>query len=78
MKATLEFDFDKEDSDDRMNLEDALNGTKWKLLVWEHDQYLRGKTKYASDETSEETIDALQSARDNLWDLIRSSGLNLD
>ena len=32
MKAILEFDFDKEGSDDRNEFNDAVNGWKWKMI----------------------------------------------
>jgi len=78
MKAILEFDFDKEDSDDRSNFEDAINGSKWKLLVWELDRHLRAKTKYASDEEDPKVIEALYQLRDHLHELKNESGLSLD
>jgi hypothetical protein len=78
MKAILEFDFDKEDSDDRSNFDDAINGSKWKLLVWELDRHLRAKTKYASDEEDPKAIEALYQLRDHLHELKNESGLSLD
>ena len=33
-KVTLEFDFDE----DRDDMESAINGWKWKMLVWDLDQ----------------------------------------
>ena len=41
-KVTLEYDFNEE----REEMESALNGWKWKMLVWDLDQYLRGELKY--------------------------------
>lgn len=78
MKAILEFDFDKEDSDDRLEFQDAINGTKWKMLVWEFDQHLRSKTKYASDNDDPKVIEALYQLRDYLHELRAERGLNLD
>ena len=78
MKAILEFDFDKEDSDDRSHFEDAVNGTKWKLFAWQFDQWLRSQTKYASDETHEEYVKALYEARDKFYEMLREDGLTMD
>jgi hypothetical protein len=78
MKAILEFDFDKEDSDDRSHFEDAVNGTKWKMFAWQFDQWLRSQTKYASDATPEEYVKALYEARDRFHDMLREDNLSLD
>ena len=78
MKAILEFDFDKEDSDDRSEFQDAINGTKWKLFAWQFDQWLRSQTKYASDETPEEYVKALYEARDKFHQMMGEDNLSLD
>ena len=78
MKATLEFDFDKEDSDDRLHFQDAIDGSKWKFAMWKLDQYLRTNTKYASDSVSEEAVKALYDARDELYRIINEQNLTLD
>ncbi len=48
MKAILEFNL----PDDQDDFQDAVNGQKWKLMVWEFDQDLRSKIKYAPDSIS--------------------------
>lgn len=78
MKAILEFDFDKEDSDDRSEFQDAINGTKWKLFAWQFDQWLRSQTKYASDKTPEERVKALYDARDKFHQMMGEDNLSLD
>jgi hypothetical protein len=78
MKAILKFDLGKEDSDDRSEFEDAVNGTKWRLAMWELDQWLRNQTKYASDDMSDDTYKALQDCRDKLHEILNDSILNLD
>lgn len=78
MKAVLEFDFDKEDSDDRSQFQDAINGTKWKLFAWEFDQWLRSQTKYASDATHDEYLKALHEARDKFHQMLGEDNLSLD
>ena len=54
MKAKLEFDLNDFDNDDRSSFEDAINGTKWRLAMWELDQWLRSQYKYMSDEDYKE------------------------
>jgi hypothetical protein len=78
MRAILEFDFDKEDSDDRSHFEDAVNGTKWKLAMWELDQWLRKNTKYAPDSQSNDTYQALQDCRDELHRILNEDNLSMD
>lgn len=78
MKAILKFDFEKENSDDYSDFQDAINGTKFRLAVWELDQWLRRETKYAPDGTSDDTYNALQSCRDKLHEILNESNLNLD
>ena len=41
-KVTLEFDFHEEEA----NLKDALDGYKWRNVVWEIDSKLRNELKY--------------------------------
>jgi hypothetical protein len=78
MKAILEFNFDDPESDDRVNFQDCIDGVKWKLLVWELDQELRSKTKYAPDNVSEDTYEAYEEIREMLRRLINDDGLKLD
>ena len=78
MKATLNFDFDDPEIDDRDAFQDAMDGTKWKLLVWELDQHLRSKTKYASDDDDPKVIEALYELRDYLHGLKDERGLRFD
>ena len=77
MKAILEFDFDKEDSDDRLEFQDAINGTKWKMLVWDLDQHLRTKTKYASDNDNPDAVNALYVLREYLHGLLAERNLDI-
>lgn len=78
MKAILEFNFDSEESDDRLHFQDAIDGSKWKFAMWKLDQYLRTNTKYASDSAPEEAVKALYDARDELYRIINEQGLVLD
>ena len=78
MKATLEFDLNDFDNDDRSSFQDAVNGTKWRLAMWELDQWLRSQTKYAPDDMSEDTYKALQSCRDKLYEILNQESLSME
>lgn len=79
MKAILEFDFDKQDADDRSNFEDAVNGSKWKSSAWDMDQWLRAQYKYMpDDEYSEDAYNAYEKARQKLSKILYEHGLTLD
>ena len=79
MKATLEFDLNDFDNDDRSSFEDAVNGTKWRLAMWELDQWLRSQYKYMSDEDYKEgACEAYEKSREKLYEIINNDGLKLD
>ena len=73
MKAILEFNL----PDDQSDFETAVNGYKWQLAVWDMNQYLRSVTKYAPDETSAEVVEALDKARDELFDILKNYNLEI-
>lgn len=72
-KMTIEFDT-VEDKDD---MEWCLNGMKWSLVACELDQYFRSRIKYEND-ISEDTYNAVESARAKLRELMRENGLTFD
>jgi hypothetical protein len=74
MKAKLEFNL-PEDGEDFTN---AVNGTKWKIAMWDLDQWLRSQTKYAPDTMSDDTYKALESCRDELRRIVGDSNLDLE
>ena len=73
MKAIIEFNLDEE----RHQFEDAIDGWKWKCVVSELDNELRTRTKYASDDTPDEVVDALIKMRDFLRESLNEEGLIL-
>jgi len=73
-KVLLEFD----PIEDREDMESAINGWKWKMLVWELDQHLRSELKYNPDKLTNETYEALEKLREKLHELKSESGLSLD
>lgn len=74
MKAILEFNL----PDDHHEFEDAINGGDWKSVVWDINQYLRSKTKYAPDDMPEEAYKAYDECRERLFELINNNGLVLE
>ena len=70
MKATLEFD----DEDD---LRTAIDGYKWKLVVWDLNQKLRAYLKY-DESISDEKYDMTEQIKEDLLGLINDYNLNLD
>ena len=74
MKAKLTFDL----PEDRYEYDMAVNGSKWYSVAWEMFQYLRGKTKYAPDNTHEEFIKAMYECNDELMRIIRHNGVDLE
>ena len=73
MKATLEFNL----PDDQDDFQDAVNGQKWRLMVWDFDQKLRSQLKY-NDKLSSEQYKVYEEIRDLLWEKIGEEGLSLD
>jgi len=73
MKAILEFNL----PEDQEQFEDASNGWKWSLLVWELDQHLRNETKYAPDSTPPEKYQAYCALRDKLHEMLNNHNLEL-
>ena len=72
-KVILEFD----PIEDREEMESAINGSKWKMLVWDLDQHLRTELKY-NDTNTGEVYEALEKFRDYLHELKSGSGLTLE
>ena len=74
MKAILEFNL----PDDQIDFQDANNGQKFRLMLWEFDQYLRSQTKYAPDSMSDDTYKAYSDIREKLHEMLIEDGLRLD
>jgi len=72
--ATLTFNLPDEDAEFRL----AVNASSWHTVAWEVDQQLRSEIKYASDDTSEAVIDALQKVRDYLNEVMISNGVRFE
>jgi hypothetical protein len=72
--GTLTFNLPEEQSD--FNL--ASNASKWYLVAWDMDQYLRNKIKYTSDDTPELYSEVLEMVRKEFWENMENNGLNFD
>jgi hypothetical protein len=80
MKITIEFDGIEEQEDART----ALDGSKWKLAMWNLDQRLRSTTKYdvsllkPNEEATDTEYEVAEKLREEIRDILESYGLNLD
>jgi hypothetical protein len=72
-KITLEYDFNEE----REEMESAINGWKWKMVVWDLDQHLRSELKY-NDKITGDVYLALEKLREKLHEFKNEHGLILD
>jgi hypothetical protein len=72
MKGILEFDLPDDNCDHIL----AVNAKAFAIVVWDIDQYLRGKLKYGNDF---KTVDeALEKTREWLSDLLYDNNISLD
>jgi hypothetical protein len=79
MKAILEFDLNDFENDDRSQFQDAVDGPKWKMAMWDLDQWLRAQYKYMPDnEYSKEAYEAYEKSREQLYLILNEAGLKLD
>lgn len=72
-KVTIEFDMFEEAEE----LNDAINGRKWKSVVWDIDQELRKEVRY-NEANSEEVHEAYNKFRDRVRQIIGEHGLDLE
>jgi hypothetical protein len=73
MKAIIEFNLPEDQEDfDMFN-----QATKMHNILWEMTQWLRSNTKYAPDNTSEDTIKAFYECQDKLNDLLNKNNVEL-
>lgn len=74
MKAILEFNL----PEDQQDFDLATKGMKMWSILWDLDQSLRAKTKYASDDLPQDKYDAYQEIRDELRELMSESMISFD
>jgi len=73
-KVILEFD-SFEDSEE---LKVALDGGRWKNVVWELSQYLRNNIKHPSDNMTDEALKELEKVSSELYEIIHDNQVFLD
>ncbi len=74
MKAILEFNLPEDNQDFNM----AVNAMKFWSVLYELDQNLRAKTKYAPDDLPQDKYDAYQEVRELLHQLMNEENVNLE
>ena len=79
-KIILEFDGVEEQDDART----ALDGSKWKMAMWDLDQLLRSTTKYDvsllkhNEQASEAEYEIAEKIREEIGRILGDYNLNLD
>jgi hypothetical protein len=64
--------------DEQDEFELANNGGKFYTVLWELDQYLRSKVKYPAEDAHEEYTNAMEEARQELWNVLEAYHLDLN
>ena len=73
-KAILEFNLDEQD--DQVAHLRAVKALDMTLALWDMDQYLRGLIKHG--ELDHNVYEALQAARDKLYEIKNNHSIDLD
>jgi hypothetical protein len=76
MKAILEFDLNE--PDDMIEHKRCIKAIDVCLAIWDMDQYLRTKTKYESNDMTEEEYNAYESMRDKLREILEERSISFD
>lgn len=74
-KAILEFDLNE--PDDVEAHKRAIKSLDLVLALWDIEEYLRSQTKY-NDKLSKEAYDALESAREEFYNILRNRNISFD
>jgi hypothetical protein len=73
MQATITYNL----PDDQIEFDLATSASKMHSVLWDLDQWLRGRTKYAPDGTSEGELKAYYACREQLRELMNDNNINL-
>jgi hypothetical protein len=73
MKVTIEFNLPKQQEE----YEDFMNGTKWKYVVREFDEYMRGMLKWNTEDLDESQLLTVRQIRSMLLNYIEQENLRL-
>lgn len=71
MKAILEFNL----PEDELDLSNAINGNKFKLILWDMDQHLRSIAKYSENE---EEVRVAEELRDKLQEYFSQYNISIE
>ena len=71
MKAILEFNL----PEDELDLSNAINGNKFKLILWDMDQHLRSIAKYSENE---EELRVAEELRDKLQEYFSQYNISIE
>ena len=74
MKAILEFNL----PDEQQDFDLAISGMKFWSVLYDLDQSLRTKTKYAPDSLPQDKYDAYQEIREELRELMSNNNISFD
>lgn len=69
----LKFDSIEESDDART----ALDGSKWKMAMWDLDQELKNRIKY-DENLPPELYKAFESVRDKIREILHDNNLNIE
>lgn len=72
-KVILEFDFHEEET----NIKDALDGYKWRRVVWEIDTKLRNELKY-NEKLNKQVRKELENLRSTIRNIISDNELTME
>ena len=72
MKAILEFNL----PEDKVDFDLALQGSDWKHVCWQMDQYLRKRVKY-DEGLTEEQLEVYEDMRGEFWRMMKESNVDL-
>jgi hypothetical protein len=76
MKAILEFNLDEpEERTDHLRAVKSLNIMS---VLWEFDMYLRSQLKYNEDNLTNEAYEALDKAREKLYEVMNDQHVSFD
>lgn len=71
MKAILEFNL----PEDELDLSNAINSNKFKLILWNMDQHLRNMVKYSENE---EEVRVAEELRDKLQEYFSQYNISIE
>jgi hypothetical protein len=73
MKVIIEFT----DEDAASDAQVALDGWKYRVAIWEIDQYLRNEVKY-NESLPGEVAEAYEKLRDEIREILSNSNLTME